>query len=153
MRQFIKSLATVSALSALALAPVFLSANPASAETGLQGSYVGVGGGSVGGEGYGSLGGRIQLGDAPFSIRPTLLYAPGSGEVGFIGTVTYDAPIAENTNLYAGVGGGVARDYSSFALTAGLETALSQNLVLFGDATYLTESKDTAWKVGLGYKL
>jgi hypothetical protein len=152
MRQFIKSLATISALSLLASAPIFLSANPAKADTGMQGSYVGVGGGSVGGEGYGALGGRVQLGDAPFSIRPTLLYAPDSGEVAFTGTVTYDAPIAENTNLYAGIGAGFARDYSSFALTGGLETAVSQNVVLYGDATYLTESRETAWKVGVGYK-
>ncbi|NJL10178.1 MAG: hypothetical protein HC908_08435 [Calothrix sp. SM1_7_51] len=41
---------------------------------------------------------------------------------------------------------------SSPALQAGLETAVSKNVVLFTDVTYLTETSVTPWKVGIGYR-
>jgi hypothetical protein len=154
MRQFIKSVTTISALSAIAFASAFISASPASAgeAQGLKGSYIGIGGGTVGDQGYASFNGRINIPNSQFSVRPTLLYVPDSGNGGFIGTLTYDAPIAKNTNFYLGAGGAFNDDFSSFALQTGVETAVSKNVVIYGDATYLTESGEVPWKVGVGYR-
>lgn len=152
MRKFLNSVVKISAVSAIACAAAVVSANPAKAEQGMQGSYVGIGGGTVGGVGYGAINGRIQLGDAPISVRPSVLYAPGSGNAAFLGTVTYDLPVAQNTNLYLGVGGAAGSKYSSFAFGGGVEGAVSDKVVLFGDVHYLTESSEAAWKVGVGYR-
>lgn len=152
MRQVFNALATLSVVSAFAAAPVMLSANPASAETGMNGSYIGVGGGVAGDLGVVTLDGRVQLGSAPASIRGSLLYAPSTGDVAGTTTLTYDAPIAKNTNLYLGAGGAFDDDFSSFALQAGVETAVSNNVVIYADATYITESGEVPVKAGIGYR-
>lgn len=153
MRKQLNFVLFLSALSALVFA---VASKPALAEKkGLDGSYVGVGAGVVSGQGsYGtlSINGRVQLGTLPVSLRPSLLYFPDGNDTAFIGTVTYDAGIAKNTNIY--VGPGVARnnDYSSLALQAGAETAIAKNVVLYGDVTYLTSSGEFPVKVGVGYR-
>ncbi|BAZ04487.1 hypothetical protein [Calothrix sp. NIES-3974] len=155
MRKQLNSVLFLSALSALVFA---VASKPALAEKkGLDGSYVGVGAGVVSGQGsYStlSINGRVQLGTLPVSLRPSLLYFPDSNDTAFIGTVTYDAGIAKNTNIY--VGPGVAlngtNDYSSLALQAGAETAIAKNVVLYGDVTYLTSSGEFPVKVGVGYR-
>ncbi|MEB3178637.1 MAG: hypothetical protein VKL59_06375 [Nostocaceae cyanobacterium] len=152
MRQFLNALATISAVGAIATVPVMFSVNPASAETGMNGSYIGVGGGVADDLGVITLDGRVQVGSAPVSLRPSLLYAPSTGDVAGIATVTYDAPIAQNTNLYLGAGGAFNDDFSSFALQAGIETAVSDNVVIYGDATYVTETSEVPVKVGIGYR-
>lgn len=155
MRKQLNSVIFLSALSAFVFA---VATKPALAEKkGMDGSYVGVGAGAVVGQGsYGtiSINGRVQLGTLPVSIRPSLVYSPDANDTAFVGTVTYDAGIAKNTNIY--VGPGVALNgtngYSSLALQAGVETAIAKNVVIYGDVTYLTTSGEFPLKVGVGYR-
>jgi hypothetical protein len=86
MKRFIKSFVTISALSSLVVAPIFLSAGQASAETkkGTDASYVGAGtafgvtnGGQTGDAATfgGNVTGRLKLGDTPFSARGNVLWS------------------------------------------------------------------------------
>lgn len=159
MRQFLKSFLTISALSAVALVSVAPSASAQEVEAkGLQGSYIGVGVGTgvpstvKNGELTGTFTGRINFNESNFSLRPNVVIGADTGSVGFLGTVTYDAAVAQNTNLYFGLGAAAAKDYGSLALQAGAEKALGESVVLFGDVTYLTEKGEWPWKVGLGYR-
>lgn len=152
MRQPVSSILTISALFALVFTAT---TNPALAEKkGMNGNYIGVGGGTVSGQGQITVNGRVQLGELPLSIRPSLSYSTEAEDTAFIGTFTYDAPIFKNTNAYVGVGAALngTNAYSSFAIQGGVETAISKNIVLFGDVTYLTESDELPWKAGIGYR-
>ncbi|NJL10177.1 MAG: hypothetical protein HC908_08430 [Calothrix sp. SM1_7_51] len=67
MRQRLKSFATLSAMSVITFAPIFSFTNSAKAQPqGMQGSYIGVGGGTSGNLGVGTLGGRINISNSPF---------------------------------------------------------------------------------------
>lgn len=161
MQRFLKSVVTIAAVSAIASVSALLKTEPASAEQGMRGNYLGVG---VNGDGSGvaaALTGRLDLN--PVSIRTTVTGACESGLCAtlVIPTVTYDLGIAKNVNLYAGVGGSavsLSAGNSSVSLgtgavlQAGAEGAISRDFVLYGDGTYFTNGGGTIWKVGVGYK-
>lgn len=160
MQRFLKSVATIAAVSAIACVPILLSPKSASAER-MKGSYVGAGV-SVDSSGAApSVSGRLDLNS--FSIRGTVTGACDSGVCAtlFIPTVTYDFGLSENANIYAGIGGSVftLSDSSSSVslgtgavLQAGAEGAISKDVVIYGDGTYFTNGGGTLLKVGVGYK-
>ncbi|GAB4432415.1 MAG: hypothetical protein D6742_12015 [Cyanobacteria bacterium J069] len=145
MKFSVKSIATVSALSALAAAPILFSAGPASAQ--MAGSYIGAGisaGVTEDADGDTSFGanvqGRFDVPVAPISVRGAALI---SDSAALIPLVTYDFGIAPGTNLY--VGGGYSfvtdegrstplGDRNAPVVTVGVESALRRNIVLYGDA-------------------
>ncbi|MCU0570753.1 MAG: porin family protein [Oculatellaceae cyanobacterium Prado106] len=140
------------ALSVLAIAPVFLSAGIASAQTqpatrGMEGSYLG-GGASVGFSGDavdndanvgGHVQGRLDIPDAPVSVRGSALI---QDSVALVPTVTFDLGVARNTNLYLGAGYSFVTDegktsllgnQNSVVLNAGVETAVHRNVAIYSD--------------------
>jgi hypothetical protein len=161
MRQFLKSVVTVAAVSAIAFVPFLLKTESASAEQGMRGSYIGVGVNADGSGAAAAVTGRIDL--KPVSIRTTVTGACDSGLCAtlVVPTVTYDFGIGKNANIYAGVGGSavsISAGNSSVSLgtgavlQAGAEGAISKNVVLYGDGTYFTNGGGTLWKIGVGYK-
>ncbi|BAY82251.1 hypothetical protein NIES267_17300 [Calothrix parasitica NIES-267] len=157
MRQFLKSAAKVSALSAIACALTFVSTLSANAQTkkGLEGNYVGgsfqTGNGVTGINVYG----RYDVKQLPISVRGSvnIIDASGSSVTLFAPAVTYDLPISEKANAYAGAGLVFGEGDSSAFLNAGAETELVQNVVVFGDLNVpLDDSVDPTFSVGLGYK-
>ena len=149
MKFSIKSAAVFSALSVLVASPLMM-AGSASAQTvaarGMSGSYLG-GGVSVGvntpnGDATvgGNVQGRLDSAQAPVSLRGAALI--GGDSTAIMPMLTYDAAIAPNTNLYGGVGYSFVTDKgntsplgdkNSVMFTAGLETAVQRNVVLYGD--------------------
>jgi hypothetical protein len=134
-----KSLATVFAVSAIACIPILFSTQSASAATGMDGSYIGVG---INGDGSGVLPavtGRIDFKNSPISIRATATGACESDVCAtlVIPTVTYDIGVAKDVNIYAG---------------GGAEGAVSKDVVLYADATYFTNGGGALWKAGVGYR-
>lgn len=145
MKMFSRSIATI---SAVAISATFLAAAPAHADTtkGLNGSYLG-GGLSVGALGEGAQGevggnvtGRLDIPKAPISLRASALFNDNAAT--FVPVVTGDIPVAENTNIYLGGGASLPingnmtplGDRSAFVVTAGLESEVAKNLVLYGNA-------------------
>ena len=73
MQRFFKSAAIVSAVSVIGCTLFLVSPKTASAQPkGMNGSYIGIGGGSNGNIGFGSVTGRINFGQ--ISVRPKKLY-------------------------------------------------------------------------------
>lgn len=166
MQRFIKSAAKISAVSIIACALAFVGANSANAQPkGMPEGYVGIAGGSIENVGLGGLSGRISFPRAKVSLRGSLL----GGEIdcgfddcavgAFVPTVTYDIPVAKNTNVYVGAGYlsvAVSDDVNTFTgsegiLQAGVETGIGKKLVVYGDGNFYDGG--SLWKVGLGYRL
>jgi opacity protein-like surface antigen len=152
MKFSVKS-AAMSILSVLVVAPAFLAAGSASAQTaqtarGMEGSYLG-GGASVGLNGEsdsndanfgGNVQGRFDIPQAPVSLRGAALITGKS--VNLVPTVTVDLGVAPNTNVYLGGGYSFATNegatsalgnQNAAVLTAGVETAVRRNIALYSD--------------------
>ncbi len=145
MKLSLKSIATVSALSAVAFVPMLLSASPASAQ--MAGSYIGAGiaagvtEDAAGDTSFGAnIQGRFDVPVAPISVRGAALI---SDSAALMPLVTYDIGIAPGANLY--IGGGYSfvtdegrstplGDRSAPVATVGVEAAIRRNIVLYGDA-------------------
>ncbi|KKJ00829.1 outer membrane beta-barrel protein [Prochlorothrix hollandica] len=138
-----------SAFSIFSVVAIF-GANPAAANPqGLEGSYLGAGvsiGTTSGGQGDdgrtmgGNVQGRFDVPNAPISLRGSVLFTDENAA--FVPMVSYDLAVSENTNIYAGGGASLLLDNNSttplgnrdaFALTAGVETGLTDNLAVYGD--------------------
>ena len=160
---------TISALCAIALAPVVLDANIANAQPkGMQGSYVGAGLGAgvtddevIGG----NVQGRLAIPKTPVSLRGAVLF--GGDAAAIMPMITVDVPIAKNTNLYLGGGYSFVTDEGdstqlgdedSVVLTTGVETGIGRNAVIYGDVkwgidAYDDSSKDAvSLQLGVGYR-
>jgi hypothetical protein len=135
------------------IATVFGTTNAnAAPKQGLQKSYIGAAVGSLKADVAFGISGRFSFGDVPFSIRGTSYFADGISIA--TGSVTYDLGIAKKTNIYGGVGGAAATNgtttvYGGFLLQAGAETAISNNVVIFGDGSF--GDGYSIYKVGAGY--
>jgi hypothetical protein len=166
MQRFIKSAARVSAMSVIACALTFVGASNVNAQPkGMPEGYIGITGGSFEDIGVGGLSGRISFPRAKVSLRGSLL--GGSVDCGFddcgVGTfaptVTYDIPVAKNTNIYVGAGYlsvAVSDDVNTFTgsegiLQAGAETGIGKKFVLYGDGNFYDGG--SLWKLGFGYRL
>ncbi len=163
------------AASALAVASIVLSAGIASAQTaGTNGNYIGAGvavGATSGGQGNdesqigGNIQGRYAVPNAPVSVRGSVLY--GGDAAAIMPIVTYDAPIAKNTNVYFGGGYSFVTDegqrtplgnQNAPVVTLGIESEVSNNVIAYGDTkwgidAYRNSDADAvSFQAGLGYR-
>ncbi len=157
MRQFFKFAAKVSAVSGIACALTFVSTLSANAqsEKGLEGHYVGgsfqTGNGVTGISIYG----RYDVRQLPISVRGSVDVTDFSGDTytQFAPAVTYDLPIGEKANAYAGAGLVFGEGDSTAFLNAGAEKEIATNVVVFGDLNIPLDSDiDPGFGVGLGYR-
>lgn len=153
MKLSLKSVAILSSVSALVVAPLFLGAGSASAQpVRFDGSYVGAGVGAGvtnGGRDNdaatigGNISGRFAVPNAPVSVRGTVLFTDDNSAI--VPTLTYDIPVSKNTNIYAGGGYSfVQKDNKASQLgnkdaaviTAGVESEVTKGVVVYSDAKY-----------------
>ncbi|MBE9127784.1 MULTISPECIES: hypothetical protein [unclassified Coleofasciculus] len=153
MKPTIKSVVTLSALAATAIAPVLLSADMASAKpTGTDANYIGAGvsagvanGGQDGDAATfgGNIQGRITTSKAPVSLRGAVLFSDDTSAI--MPIVSYDVPVTNNANLYVGAGYSfVEKDGEPTPLgnndapvvTVGGEAQFGRNIVVYGDAKW-----------------
>lgn len=152
MKLSLKSVATLSALSALALSPLLFAGSASAQPVRFDGSYVGAGvGGSVtsGGRGNdeaqfgGNIQGRFAVPNAPVSVRGSVMF-DGNNSV-IIPSLTYDLPVAKNTNVYLGAGYGFVQkdgqtsqlgNKDAAVLSAGVESEVAKGVVVYSDAKY-----------------
>ncbi|MGG6295909.1 hypothetical protein ACQ4M4_16085 [Leptolyngbya sp. AN02str] len=86
--------------------------------------------------------GRVDLQDSPVSIRGTVVI--GNEVEAVLPTVTYDVPVGRAANVFAGAGYAIVRpgeqtllgDRNGLVITAGAETAINRNIVIYGDVRY-----------------
>ncbi|MBD2204878.1 outer membrane beta-barrel protein [Calothrix sp. FACHB-1219] len=153
MKGLIKSALTISALSSVVIAPLLMNAGQASAQTqkGTDASYIGAGvaggvtnGGQPGQDAQfaGNVTGRLKLGPTPFSARTQILFTDQTTAI--IPQVSIDAPIAKGTNVYLAGGYSFVEtdgkqtplgDRDGVALTAGVESEVAKNFMLYGNTT------------------
>lgn len=163
---------TLSALSALSIAPVLLSAQSASAlPTGMTGNYIGGGlsAGVTSGDHTdatfgGNVQGRLAIPRTPVSLRGAALI--GGDSTALMPMLTVDLPVSRNANLYAGAGysfvtnSGAASPLGtqdSVVLTAGAEAAVTRNVVVYGDTkvgldAYDNSNPAVSIQLGAGYR-
>jgi hypothetical protein len=158
----------------LTVTSIIAGARVAAADTGLQGNYIGVGlsaGLKDGGRNEGArtsfaVQGRYALRQYPISIRGSIAFA--DGRTSWAPIITYDFPLAENTNFYLGGGYSIITgdgnkvtplgNQNAPVITAGLEKNMNKNLVVFGDLKwgldgYRTNNSDAvALQAGVGLK-
>jgi hypothetical protein len=147
--------------STLAIASVVLSAGIASAQStptqatqtrGTDASYLGAGvaaGVTNGGKQNdaallgGNIQGRYAVPNAPVSVRGSVLF--GGDSTAAMPMLTYDAPIAKNTNVYFGGGYSFQTDEGQASqlgnknapvLTLGAESEVAKNIIVYGDAKW-----------------
>jgi hypothetical protein len=154
MKLSLKSALKISLLSALAIAPILMSGNGASAQTaqtgkGLNENYIGAGAGigisnpegqdtRVGG----NISGRFDVPNAPVSVRGQVLYNDQTSAIS--PRLTYDFPVAQGTNAFIGAGYNFVQkdgatstalgDKNAPVVTLGAERRLTDDIVLYGNA-------------------
>jgi len=125
-------------------------------QRGFGGAYIGAGpSGSVTNGGQfntsalfgGNIQGRIQVPNTPVSARAGVLFGPNNAAI--VPMVTYDVPVARNTNVYVGGGysfvenkqsaNGVTRNTpmgnkSAPVVVVGAEHSITRDFVVYGDA-------------------
>jgi hypothetical protein len=163
------------ALAALAIAPTILSAGAASARPiTFNDSYIGAGvsaGVTNGGQNGdaatlgGNIQGRFAVPNAPVSVRGAVLFSDESAAI--MPLLTYDVPVSDNANIYAGAGYSFADkegkpsplgNKNAPVVTAGAEAGIGRNVVVYGDAkwgidAYKNSSADAlSFQAGLGYR-
>lgn len=182
MKPILKSAAT----SLILMIAMVLSASPGSAEPqGLKGSYVGISndgstisndilnpfenllgiGSNSSDERIGSMyQGRIDLPNLPISVRGAA-FLSDKGRV-VEPTITYDVPVASNTNIYLGGGYTFVNNeeittplgnQNSAVLTAGVEAAVNDYTIIYGSGrlSLSDENNDTSpvkLQFGAGYR-
>lgn len=144
------------ATSALVFASVIFSAGIASAQSvptrGTSANYLGAGvaaGVTNGGQDNdaatlgGNIQGRFAVPKAPVSVRGSVLF--GGDATAAMPIVTYDVPVAKDTNVYVGGGYSFVTDEgkstplgnkNSPVVTIGFEREIAKNFVLYGDAKW-----------------
>lgn len=173
--------------STLAVASVVLSAGIASAQTapttattqeaatrGMNGSYLGAGasaGVTNGGRDNdaalfgGNIQGRYAIPNAPVSVRGSVLF--GGDSTAAMPLLTYDAPIAKNTNVYIGGGYSFQTDEGQASqlgnqnapvLTLGAESEVAKNIIVYGDAKWgidaykASDADAVSLQTGVGFR-
>lgn len=153
MKLSLKSFATLSTLSALVMAPIFLGAGSASAQpVRFDGSYVGAGIGAGitnGGRDNdaatfgGNIQGRFAVPNAPVSVRGAVLFNGDNSAI--VPSLSYDLPVSRNTNVYAGAGYSFVQNdgkasqlgnQDAAVLSAGVESEVTRGVVVYSDAKY-----------------
>jgi predicted small secreted protein len=167
--------ATALVTSTLIAASIVLSASIATAQpAGMDGNYIGAGISAGTTHGVhnnddavfgGNIQGRVAIPQAPVSVRGAVLF--GGDATAIVPTLTYDLPIAKNTNLY--VGGGYSfitsegqntqlGNRNSPVVTLGAESEVSKSLVVYGDAKWAIDAYQNStgdalsFQTGLGLR-
>lgn len=174
MKFSLKSIATTSIISVLAMSAAVFSADSASAQVstqlrGMDGHYLGAGVGvgvtnsdDDGSELGGNVQGRIDVQELPISLRGAFLFNGDNSAI--MPIATYDFGIAPNTNLYLGGGysfvlgnndeASLLGDQDAPVVTLGAETAVEENIVLYGDVKLgidaYRDSSDSAVSLQVG---
>jgi len=180
MKQLLKSLVKISALSALVIIPGLLPAGFAMADTpkdntkGTDASYIGIGfaaGLTSGGQGGddatfgGNLTGRAKLGNLPVSARGNILWSDETSAI--IPELSLDVPIAKRTNAF--VTGGYSfvekqglntplGNRDSVVVGAGVESEVANNFLVYTNAKLgikaYEDSDASAFSLngGIGYR-
>lgn len=111
--------------------------------------------------------GRYDLPNSPLSVRGSVYLGDNARAV--MPIVTYDIPVGNGTNVYAGAGVSVVNgtrttplgDRTGMVMTTGVESEISKGLVLYGDAKWLSGNKGNnrgagnppiRYQLGLGYR-
>jgi len=109
------------------------------------------------------LQGRLDVPNLPVSVRATAIV--GEDVRAVLPTLSYDFPVGSNANLYAGAGyvfvitPGEATplgDRNGVVLTAGAETSLGEDVVIYGDVRFRpdaqrqSETSQTRVQLGVG---
>ena len=174
MKRALKSVARISVLSALAIAPILGSSFAASAKpTGTDANYVGVGasanpfnGGQDGDAAAigGVIQGRYAVPKTPVSVRGSVQFTNETSTI--IPTITYDQAITNNANVYVGLGYGIHEaegkpstfgNKSAPVVTAGVEAEVAKDIVVFSDAKLgikpyqNSPASSVSVNVGIGY--
>ncbi|MEM6401929.1 MAG: hypothetical protein AAF757_17140 [Cyanobacteria bacterium P01_D01_bin.116] len=157
MRQFLQSAAKISAVSAIACALTFVSTLSANAQSkkGLEGHYVGGSFQTGSGVTNFNIYGRYDVRQLPISVRGGVSVIDSNSDTAtfFQPAVTYDLPISNKANAYAGAGLAFGEGDSTAFLNAGAETEIATNVVVFGDLIVpLDDDADAGFGVGLGYR-
>jgi hypothetical protein len=152
MKRAIKSVVTLSVLTATAIAPLLMSAGGASAKpVGTDANYIGGGvaagvtngGSATGGDAAtfgGNIQGRLTTSKAPVSVRGAVLFSDETSAI--MPMVSYDVPVTNNANVYVGAGYSFVEssgkptplgNQSAPVVTLGAEAQVGQNIVVYGD--------------------
>ncbi len=175
MKLTLKSIVTICALAATAIAPVLLSVSSASAQPkGTDANYIGGGvsaGVTNGGQNGdaatfgGNIQGRVTTSKAPVSVRGSVLFSDDTSAI--MPIVTYDVPVAKNTNVY--VGGGYSfvesngkptplGNQDAPVVTVGAESQVAKDIVIYGDtkvginAYENSPASAVSFQAGAGFK-
>jgi opacity protein-like surface antigen len=147
MKRLLKSCVTISVLSSIVIAPLFVGAGKAAAGT--KASYAGFGasagvtnGGVAGGDANlgGNITARFRLGETGFSARGNVIFSEDTSAI--VPEISKDFSIGKKTNFF--VTGGVSLvekennhtplgNRDSITVGAGLETEVSKNVILYGN--------------------
>lgn len=109
--------------------------------------------------------GRYDLPTSPISVRGSVYL--GDNAKAFMPVVTYDLPVGQGTNVYAGAGVSLVNtkdgkttplgNKTGVVVTTGVETEISKGIVLYGDAKWLPANRGAAqapvrYQLGVGYR-
>lgn len=156
MKRLLKSFVTISALSSMVVAPVFLFAGEASAlprqtKQGTDANYVGAGvsagvtnGGQSGDAATfgGNVTSRLKIGNTPLSARGQINFSDQTSAI--IPHVSADVGIARGTNAYVGVGYQFVEangrptpsgNKDGVAVVAGVESEVGNSFMIYSNAT------------------
>ncbi|MDX2244477.1 MAG: hypothetical protein NW224_27705 [Leptolyngbyaceae cyanobacterium bins.302] len=163
----------IAAVSVLTTASIFVSGSTASAQSvnqntnvnvvvvdtnsqkGFDGAYIGAGpsfsvtnGGQANTSALfgGNIQGRVNIPNTPVSARAGVLFGPNNTAI--VPMLTYDVPVAKNTNVYVGGGYSFVEDKQSFGVkkntplgnknapvvVVGAEHSITRDFVVYGDA-------------------
>lgn len=150
MKRFLNSV-TVSALFTLVVAPVFMSAEKASAQpTGTNASYLGAGisvsatnNGKTSDDAAfgGNIQGRFAIPNTPISARGAILF--NNETTAIMPIISYDVPVTNNANVYLGAGYSFVEEDGKLSplgskdavvLTTGVEAEVARNIIVYSDA-------------------
>jgi hypothetical protein len=158
------------------IAPVLLFGGSTSAEPkkGTDADYIGAGvaaGVTNGGQNGdaatfgGNIQGRLTTSKAPVSVRGSVIFSDETSAI--MPMVTYDLPVAKNTNIYAGGGYSFVEsngkptpvgNQNAPVVTLGAESQVGQNLVIYGDtkvginAYQDSSGSAVSFQAGAGFK-
>ncbi|MBW4577575.1 MAG: porin family protein [Aphanothece sp. CMT-3BRIN-NPC111] len=161
MKGSLPSVLKISVVSALAITPLLLSGNGASANPAMNDTYVGAGvtGSVTRGDSPsqdaqfgGNITGRVAIPNVPISARASVIFNDNTSAV--VPVITYDMGVAKNTNVFVGGGASLVQntgsntpigDQNAAVVTAGVESKVTNNLVLYGDTKVgINAYKDSA---------
>lgn len=143
--------------SALIIGSILLSAGVGAAQTtGLNGNYIGAGvsaGVTDGGHSNddavfgGNVQARVAIPQTPVSVRGAVLF--GGDATSLVPSLTYDLPVAKNTNIYLGGGYSFITEegqntqlgnQGAPVVILGAESEVARNVVVYGDTKWAIDA-------------